>query len=701
MRLKKIMFGIALFATISGCQDSAQEDNPLLRDFTGVHQTPNFQKIKIEHYLPAVKIAIEEAKKEIDAIVNNPEKPTFENTIVALEYSGKRLGQILNIFYNLNEAETSPEMQAVAREISPLVTEHSIEISLNQTLFERVKMVYEQRQFLNLDEQDRMLLEKTYKGFVRNGANLAPELREQFKELNKELAKLSLQFSENELAETNNFILHLTNKEDLQGIPESVIEMAASEAKERNLEGWVFTLHYPSYLPFMQYSEKRELREKMFRAFTSRANRNNEYDNKQIVKDLVEKRLRKAQMLGYETYADYVLEERMAQSVSRVQSFLDQLFEASHKYAIKDKKEVETFARSLGFNDVLQRWDWMFFSEKLKKEKYSIDNEMIKPYFELSKVQQGIFDLVNKLYGLTFRYNTEISVYHPDVKAYEVYDETNRFMAVLYLDFHPRASKSSGAWMTSFREQYKLGDKDIRPLVSIVCNFTKPTETRPSLLTFDEMKTFLHEFGHALHGMLSDVKYESLSGTSVYRDFVELPSQIMENWGVEKQWLDIFATHYQTGEPIPAEYIEKLHSLDNFQAGYMSDRQVSFATLDLAWHTIKEPVKTDVEPFEAKALEKFELFPKVEGSCMSTSFSHLFAGGYAAGYYGYKWAEVLDADAFSLFKQNGIFDKATASRFREYILSKGGIQHPMKLYIAFRGQEPTIDALLERSGLTK
>ncbi len=695
------MFGIALFATISGCQDSAQEDNPLLRDFTGVHQTPNFQKIKIEHYLPAVKIAIEEAKKEIDAIVNNPEKPTFENTIVALEYSGKRLGQILNIFYNLNEAETSPEMQAVAREISPLVTEHSIEISLNQTLFERVKMVYEQRQFLNLDEQDRMLLEKTYKGFVRNGANLAPELREQFKELNKELAKLSLQFSENELAETNNFILHLTNKEDLQGIPESVIEMAASEAKERNLEGWVFTLHYPSYLPFMQYSEKRELREKMFRAFTSRANRNNEYDNKQIVKDLVEKRLRKAQMLGYETYADYVLEERMAQSVSRVQSFLDQLFEASHKYAIKDKKEVETFARSLGFNDVLQRWDWMFFSEKLKKEKYSIDNEMIKPYFELSKVQQGIFDLVNKLYGLTFRYNTEISVYHPDVKAYEVYDETNRFMAVLYLDFHPRASKSSGAWMTSFREQYKLGDKDIRPLVSIVCNFTKPTETRPSLLTFDEMKTFLHEFGHALHGMLSDVKYESLSGTSVYRDFVELPSQIMENWGVEKQWLDIFATHYQTGEPIPAEYIEKLHSLDNFQAGYMSDRQVSFATLDLAWHTIKEPVKTDVEPFEAKALEKFELFPKVEGSCMSTSFSHLFAGGYAAGYYGYKWAEVLDADAFSLFKQNGIFDKATASRFREYILSKGGIQHPMKLYIAFRGQEPTIDALLERSGLTK
>jgi len=695
----KIMLGIAVFAALSGCQQKIDENNPLLKEFTGIHQTPNFQEIKVEHYLPAVKIAIEEGKREIDAIVNNSEPPTFENTILALEYSGKKLGQILNLFFNLNEAETSPEMQATAREISPLVTEYSNDISLNEKLFERIKAVYAQRDTLNLDDEDRMLLEKSYKGFVRNGANLAPELRSEFKELNKDLAKLSLQFNENELAETNDFMLHITNQDDLAGLPESVVEMGAQEAKERNLEGWVFTLQYPSYLPFMQYSDKRELREKMYKAFVSRANRGNEHDNKEIVKQIVEKRLQRARMLGYTTYADYVLEERMAESVSRVQSFLDQLFEAGHKFALKEKKELEAYAKKLGFNETMQRWDWSYYSEKLKKEKYSIDNEMIKPYFELSRVQEGVFSLTNRLYGLKFIENPNISVYHPDVKAYEVFDENDRFMAVLYLDFHPRASKSSGAWMTSFREQYKYKGNDIRPLISIVCNFTKPTDTKPSLLTFDEVKTFLHEFGHALHGMLSDVKYESLAGTSVYRDFVELPSQIMENWAVEKEWLDSFARHYQTGEPIPAEFIDKLKALDNFQAGYMSDRQVSFAALDLAWHTIKEPLKTDVETFTTKAMEKFEMFPDVDGSCMSTTFGHLFAGGYAAGYYGYKWAEVLDADAFSVFQQNGIFDKNTASRFRKSILSKGGTQHPMKLYVAFRGQEPTIDALLQRSGL--
>ncbi len=699
MNYKLIMITITLLSGLTACDEKSTVDNPLLQEFSGIHQTPPFEKIKVEQYVPAMKEAITEAKREIDAIVNNPEKPTFENSVLALEESGRLLSRVSNIFFNLNEAETSPEMQAAAREISPLITEYGNDVSLNEKLFARIKEVYDQREKLELTDEQRTLLVKSYKGFVRNGANLAPEMRERFREINKELSKLSLLFNENELAETNDFVLHITDKKQLAGLPEGVVEMAALEAKDRNLEGWIFTLQYPSFGPFLQYAENRSLREKMYKAFVSRCNRNNDHDNKEIVKSLVEKRLERARMLGYETYADYVLEERMAENVFRVNNLLDQIYDVSHKIARKEKREVEDFARSIGFKGTLQRWDWSFYSEKLKMHLHNIDDEVTKPYFELSKVQQGVFDLTTRLFGIRYKYNPEISVYHPDVKAYEVTDSDGRFLAVLYLDFHPRQSKRNGAWMTSFREQSVNNGQNIRPLISIVCNFTKPTDTKPSLLTFHEVKTFLHEFGHALHGMLSDVSYESLSGTAVYRDFVELPSQIMENWAIEKEWLDTFATHFQTGEKIPASLIAKLKAADNFLTGYNNDRQVSFASLDMAWHTIKEPLNTDVETFNNLAMNKFELFPIVEGACMSTLFGHLFAGGYGAGYYGYKWAEVLDADAYALFQQNGIFNAKTAQRFRDNVLSRGGSNHPMKLYVQFRGQEPTIDAFLKRSGL--
>lgn len=700
MKFKTFMINISLLTAMAACTNQTTNDNPLLNDFSGIYETPPFSKIKVEHYVPAVKAAIAEAKKEIDAITNNKETPTFENTVLALEESGQLLRRVLGIFYNLNEAETSPEMQAAAREISPLVTEHSNDISLNENLFKRIKEVYDNRDKLSLNDEQIMLLTKRYEGFVKNGANLAPELRERFREINKELSQLSLQYNENDLAETNDFILHITDSNQLSGLPESVIEAAAFEAKERKMEGWVFSLHLPSYYPFIQYADNRQLREQMYKAYASRCNHNNEHDNKKIVEDIVNKRLERSKMLGYNSYADYILEDRMAESATNVNSFLNEIFEASHPIAKKEKVEMEKFARSLGFEGELQRWDWLYYAEKMKMHLHNINDEMTKPYFELSKTQQGIFDLANKLYGLNFKYNPEIEVYHPDVKAYEVTDNDNRFMAVLYLDFHPRPSKGSGAWMTSFRKQSVRNGKDIRPLISLVCNFTKPTDSNPSLLTFSEVETFLHEFGHALHGMLSDVTYESLSGTSVYRDFVELPSQIMENWAIEKEWLDSFATHNKTGEKIPTELIEKLISADNFLTGYYNDRQLSFASLDMAWHSLTNPLNEDVESFNNKAMSKFELFPDVEGACMSTTFGHLFSGGYAAGYYGYKWAEVLDADAYSLFKQNGIFDKETAQRFRENILSKGGSEHPMQLYVKFKGEEPSIEAFLKRSGLT-
>lgn len=679
--------------------EAENTNNPLLKPFQTIHQTAPFGEIKNEHFLPAFKVAIEEARAEVQAIIDNPDAPTFENTIVAMSQSGDRLSTIRKIFFNLNSAETNEEIQKIAQEVAPMLSEFGNDISLNPDLFARVKAVYEQKEGLVLTPEQETLLENSYLGFVRSGANLDEEQKARYREITGELSKLSLKFSENVLAETNAFELHITDEADLAGLPGFVKEGAAHAAKSKDKEGWVFTLQYPSYVPFMKYADNRELREKMFRAFSSKGNQNNEYDNKELIKKIVALKLEKAKLLGYKSHADYVLQRRMAETPERVTEFLADLHLASRPAAEKDFAEVVEFAKSQGFNDELQRWDWGYYSEKLKNARYGFNEEEVKPYFKLENVIDGVFGLAKTLYGLELKENKDIPVYHPDVKAYEVFDADGRFVSVLYMDFFPRDGKRAGAWMTDFRGQWIEDGKDNRPHVSIVTNFTKPTDNKPSLLTFDEVTTFLHEFGHGLHGMLSKCKYESTSGTNVFWDFVELPSQMHENWAYEKEWLDRFAVHYETGEKIPSELIEKIVAAKNFQAGYLSERQLSFGMLDMAYHNITSPLKGEIVAIENKAMEPTELFPPVEGSLMSTSFSHIFAGGYSAGYYSYKWAEVLDADAFSIFKKNGIFDKATADAFRQNILEKGGSENPMDLYVRFRGQEPTVDALLERSGL--
>lgn len=592
-------------------------------------------------------------------------------------------------------------MQEIAQRVSPKLTAFSNSVYMNPQLFARVKQVYEAQDSLELTPEQATLLEDTWKSFIRGGADLEGEARERFREISMELSQLGLKFEENTLAETNNFALHLTNPENLSGLPEGTIEMAAIAAREKDKEGWLFSLHAPSYIPFMKYADKRELREKMYRAYTSRGNRGNEYDNNEIVKKIVALRLEKAHLLGYQTYAEYVLSNRMAQTPEVVNSFLSQLLAASHPHALAEKAEVTEFAHRNGFEGELQRWDWAYYSNKLKQEKYALDDEMLKPYFKLENVQKGVFGLANRLYGITFHEVTDIPKYHEDVKTFEVYDCNGDFLAVLYTDFFPRESKNGGAWMTEYRGQYRKNGQDVRPLISIVMNFTKPTTSKPSLLTFDEVTTFLHEFGHSLHGMLSQCTYHSTGGTNVYRDFVELPSQIMENWALEKEWLDTWAVHYETGEKIPQEYINKIREAANFQSGYQSDRQLSFGMVDMAWHSITAPLTESVQAFENRAMASTESFPTVDSNCLSTAFGHIFSGGYAAGYYSYKWAEVLDADAFSVFKEKGIFDAATAASFRKNILEKGGSEHPMTLYKRFRGQEPSVDALLERSGLKK
>jgi len=699
MKTKNFIVGAMILFSLTSCGE--KETNPLLAEWKTPFQTPPFDKIELAHYKPAFEAAITEARAEVDAIVNSTEEPTMENTVLALDKSGKKLDRVANIFFNLNSAATSEEMQAIAREVSPMLTDFSNDVQLNLNLFAKVKKVYGQRESLTLTIEEAKILEDSYKGFVRGGANLSDEAKTEYRAVSKELSELSLKFDENELAETNAFDLLITNEEELAGLPDGAKEMAAMTAKEKEKEGWMFTLQYPSYIPVMKYADNRDLREKMYRAFTSRAFKGDERDNQANVKRIVELRLKKANLLGYNTYADYVLEERMAENAGKVLGFLNQLHEASKPFALKEYNEVEAFAKKLGLKSKLQRWDWSYYSEKLKKEKYSIDDEQLKPYFKLENVQAGIFELTNRLFGLKYVENTEIPVYHKDVKTFEVYDENDKFMSILYLDFFPRASKGGGAWMTSYRSQEKVNGKDIRPFVSIVCNFTQPTETKPSLLTFNEVTTFLHEFGHALHGMLANCEHKSVSGTSVYRDFVELPSQIMENYATEKEWLDLWAVHYETGEKLPAELIKKIIKANNFNAGYGSERQLSFGMTDMAWHSVAAPVKLSVGDFEANAMSATDIFEPVEGSNMSVVFGHIFAGGYAAGYYGYKWAEVLDADAFAAFKENGIFDKETAKKFRENILEKGGSEHPMVLYKRFRGQEPTVDALLKRSGLKK
>ncbi len=677
------------------------ETNPLLADWNTPHQTPPFTLIKHEHFIPAIETSLTEAKNEVDAIINSNDHPTFQNTVVALEQCGEKLERVTSVLFNLNAAETDDTIQAITREVSPKLSEFSNYISLNEQLFSKVKAVYSQIEQLSLSTEDLYLLEKKYLGFVRSGANLEGEARTRYAEITTELSQLSLKFGENILAETNGFQLLITDQEDLSGLPESEIEAAAQSAKSKDQQGWLFTLHGPSYTGFMKYADKRNLREQLYKAYTSRGFQNNEKNNEEIIRKIVSLKLEKANLLGYRTHADYVLAERMAENPKKVSDFLQELHKASRPAALKELSEVIAFAQKEGNEDPLQRWDWSYYSEKLKNASYGFDEQQVKPFFQLEKVCDGVFELATRLYGLTFRENKQIPVYHPDATAYEVFDEDGSFLSVLYLDFFPREGKSGGAWMNDLRPESNVNGKSIRPIITIVCNFTKPTETKPSLLTFNEVTTLLHEFGHALHGMLANTVYPSHSGTNVYRDFVELPSQIMENWATQKEWLDLFAVHFETGEKIPSDLVQKLIEAENFQSGYACERQLSFGFMDMAWHTITEPAIGSIVDFEQSAIAPTELFAPVSGSCISTAFSHIFAGGYASGYYGYKWAEVLDADAFSLFKSNGIFDKNTATSFRKNILEKGGTEHPMKLYKAFRGQEPGIEPLLERSGLKK
>ena len=679
---------------------TSMENNPLLCVPDTPFQTPAFDKIKTEHYIPALQEVIREASLRIDEIVNNPEPPTFENTIEALEFSGLDVNRITSLFFNLNSACTDSSMQEAAMKISPMLSEYSDDILLNEGLFARIDTLYQQRDHLGLNQEQMRLLEETYQGFARNGAALSAENKERFREINKELSNLSLQFEQNLLSATNDYFLHLTDTAQLEGLPDFVVNMGKAEASSRNLDGWVYTLQAPSYGPFLKFSADRSLRERIWRAYNSRCFTGGPTDNRSIVQRLVALRIEKAHLLGYEAYSDYVLENRMAKSTERVHSFLDTLLSRSLPFAREEVSEVQNYAARCGADFSLMPWDFSYYSEKLKDEKYQLNDQLLKPYFELGNVREGVFLLAEKLYGLKLKPNSSIPVYHPDVEAYEVYDETGRFMAILYLDFFPRESKNGGAWMTTYREQYQLKGEEYRPFVSVVCNFTKPSSDTPSLLTFYEVTTFLHEFGHALHAIFAEGSYPSLTGTNVARDFVELPSQLMENWALEKEFLALWAKHYQTGETIPDTLVDRIIASKNFLSGYQSVRQLSFGITDMAWHSLKSMTESDVDSFERSTLAPLQLLPETEGTNFSVSFAHIFSGGYMAGYYGYKWAEVLEADAFSEFKRTGIFNKSTASRFRESILSQGNRFPAMELYVRFMGREPRVDALFEKLGLT-
>ncbi|MDR1886289.1 MAG: M3 family metallopeptidase [Prevotellaceae bacterium] len=675
------------------------ETNPLLTDWNTPFQTPPFGQIKNEHYLPAFKTAIKNAEAEIDAIAENNENPTFENTVVALELAGKQLKRISAVFFNMEEAETNDTLQTVAREVSPLLTKFGNDLYLNEKLFAKIREVKKNTSdSSDLTGEQKMLLEETYSNFVGNGANLSETDKKQFREISEQLALLTLTFGQNVLAATNSYTLHITDEQDIRGLPEGIVDAAREEAKSRNLDGLLFTLHQPSCMPFLKYADNRELREKIYRAYNSKAT-SGEKSNTDIVKQIANLRLQMANLLGYKSYAEFSLKRTMAKNIKSVNNLLDSLIAAAKPVAEKELETIRKFAESQGANFRIMPWDLSYYSEKLKASKYNLDDETTRPYFRLENVVEGVFKLSNILYGLNYELQTDIPLYHPDVRAYKVTAEDGRFLAVLYLDFFPREGKSGGAWMTNFREQSNVNGEEQRPVVSLVCNFTKPTESKPSLLTFYEVETFLHEFGHGLHGILSEITYESLSGTNVYRDFVELPSQLMENFCVEKDFLDIFARHYRTGEKIPAELVGRIVESRNFMEGYATVRQLNFGRLDMAYHTREIPLEQDIFDFEKDATKETSVLPAVDGDLISSSFAHVFSGGYAAGYYSYKWSEVLDADAFSVFKQNGIFDKATAESFKNNILAKGGSEDPMQLYLRFRKQEPSIEALLIRSGL--
>ena len=667
--------------------------------YTTPHGTVPFAQITLADFKPAILKGIEEEDAEVNAIASNPAAPTFQNTVEALEQTGETLRKATDVFYNLLSAETNDELEALAQELSPILTEHSNNISLNKTLFQRIKTVYEEHRansFKDLDSEQQRLLENCYKGFVRSGANLSEDDKEKLRSITSELSLLSLQFSQNKLKDTHAYTLHLTDPADLQGLPQSSLDAARQEAKDRGMEGWVFTLQAPSYGPFMQYSDRPELRRQMYMAYNTLCTHDNAFNNVEICRKLINLRLQFAQLLGYKTYADFVLENRMAETPQQVEQLLNQLIEAYKPVA---KQEIDAL-KAFNGTDELAPWDFAFVSNKLRQQKYNIDSEMLRPYFELSKVKEGIFSLATRLYGITFRRNTAIPVYHKDVEAYEVFDTDGTFLAVFYCDFFPRPSKKSGAWMTVYNEQWKdANGVNHRPHVSIVTNFTKPTDQKPSLLTLGEVETFLHEFGHSLHGMFANTRYRSLSGTNVLWDFVELPSQFMENYSTEKEFLHTFARHYETGEAMPDELIRRVQQSRNFNVAYACMRQVSFGLLDMAYYTLSTPLQGDLMAFEKEAWQKAIVLPQPPDTCMTVQFSHIMAGGYSAGYYSYKWAEVLDADAFSKFKQDGIFSRQTAQSFRDNILSKGNTLPPMQLYKQFRGKAPTIDALLKRNGI--
>ncbi len=680
----------------------------LTQKFTTKYETAPFSQIKMEDYKPAFEENIKNAKAEIDTIINNPDSPTFENTLEALDFAGYPLDRLSSIFFNLNSAETTDEMQKIAQEVSPLLTEFGNDITLNEDLFKRIKAVYDAKDRLNLTTEQHTLLDKKYKGFVRNGALLNEEQKKKLREIDTQLAKLKLTFGENVLAETNNYHLQITNEADLKGLPEGVVEAAKAEAENRQLDGWVFTLDMPSYLPFMTYADNRELRKELAIAAGKKGFQNNEYDNQNNVKDIVRLRHERANLLGYASHAHFVLEERMAQNPEKVISFLNDMLEKAKPAAQKQFEELTAFAKELDGIDHLEKWDSAYYSEKLKQKLFNLDDEKLKPYFKLENVLNGAFTIAEKLYGITFKEVFDIEKYHKDVTTYEVLFPSSResegeLVAVFYADFFPRKGKRNGAWMTSFKSQSIKNGVNDRPHVSNVCNFTPPTPSKPSLLTFNEVTTLFHEFGHGLHGMLANTTYPSLSGTSVYWDFVELPSQVMENWCYEPEALALFAKHYETGEIIPQEYVEKIKESANFLEGIATLRQLSFGLLDMAYHgkssSFGGQAIDDVKTFEEKAFENTKLYPDVAENCMSTSFSHIFQGGYSSGYYSYKWAEVLDADAFAFFQEKGIFDKEVATKFKDNILSKGGTELPMELYKKFRGQEPKPDALLKRAGL--
>ncbi|WP_272150096.1 M3 family metallopeptidase [Tenacibaculum aiptasiae] len=670
--------------------------NPLLQDFN----TAPFSKINTDHYKPAIKKAIELARNEINAIAENPKKATFQNTTEALDYTGEKLDRVTSIFFNLNSAETNAAIQEIAKDISPWLSEFKNDMILNETLFNRVKIIYDQKDSLELTPEQTMLLEKQYKSFSRNGANLNEEKKTELRKLDAELAKLSLQFGENVLAETNAFEMHLLNEEDVKGLPESAKEAAKELAKSKEKEGWLITLDYPSYIPFMTYADNRELRKKLAIAMGKKGFQKNDFNNEEIVLKIVTLRHKRANLLGYKTHAHFVLEERMAESPEKVLNFLNELLEKAKPAAKKEFENLETYAKKLDNIDQLQKWDSAYYSEKLKKELFSLDQELLKPYFKLENVIDGVFEISGKLFDLQFEEIDSIDKYHEDVKTYAVSDSKGNFISHLYADFHPRPGKRNGAWMTSYKSQQIKKGVNERPQVSIVCNFTKPTETKPSLLTFNEVTTLFHEFGHALHGMLANTIYNSLSGTSVSWDFVELPSQVLENWCYEKEALELFAKHYDTGETIPMEYVTKIKESASFHEGMQTLRQLSFGLLDMSWHGGASPQNiSSVKDFETKAFSETQLYPNVAENCMSTAFSHIFQGGYSAGYYSYKWAEVLDADAFEYFLEKGIFNKEVANKFKDNVLSKGGTEKPMDLYVRFRGKEPKPDALLKRAGL--